>query len=199
VAQLEGCVAALKRRAADGVRGHRSLEVSAHRQLRVRVEIMGSQKCGIVGESQSALMMIDPIIFTRTRTPASSSSSSAAKECRRHVRVYLLIPACRGPPTWQADLQTERTAHSATRLEKYAAAVAAAFAAAAERLLRAVLLLDCRDALGQAVAVAVAGRQCALRLACRTCRWHGIALSADRSALADSAAAASLFAQLGQI
>jgi hypothetical protein len=31
------------------------------------VEIMGSQQCGIVGESQSVLSMIDPMSFTRTR------------------------------------------------------------------------------------------------------------------------------------
>eukprot|EP01049_Picozoa_sp_SAG25_P016296 SAG25_NODE_3675_length_1003_cov_1.250000_1_plen_148_part_10 len=36
--------------------------------LRVRVEIMGSQKCRIVGKSQSVLMMINPIIFTRPRS-----------------------------------------------------------------------------------------------------------------------------------
>jgi hypothetical protein len=36
--------------------------------LRVRVEIMGSQKCRTVGESQSVLIMIDPIISTCTRT-----------------------------------------------------------------------------------------------------------------------------------
>jgi hypothetical protein len=30
------------------------------------VEIMGSQNCRTAGESQSVLMMIDPIIFTRT-------------------------------------------------------------------------------------------------------------------------------------
>jgi hypothetical protein len=36
----------------------------------VRVEIMGSQKCGIVGKSQPVLIMSHPIIFTRTRTPA---------------------------------------------------------------------------------------------------------------------------------
>jgi hypothetical protein len=36
--------------------------------LRVRVEIIGSQKCGIVGKSQSVLIMINPIISTRTRT-----------------------------------------------------------------------------------------------------------------------------------
>eukprot|EP01047_Picozoa_sp_COSAG01_P048270 COSAG01_NODE_4688_length_4811_cov_3.539588_1_plen_79_part_00 len=34
----------------------------------VRAEIMGSQKCRIVGKYQSVLIMIDPIIFTRTRT-----------------------------------------------------------------------------------------------------------------------------------
>eukprot|EP01047_Picozoa_sp_COSAG01_P027481 COSAG01_NODE_1814_length_9172_cov_220.138212_10_plen_212_part_00 len=33
--------------------------------IRVRVEIMGSQKRRIVGKSQSVLMMIDPMIFTR--------------------------------------------------------------------------------------------------------------------------------------
>jgi hypothetical protein len=31
------------------------------------VEIMGSQQCGIVGESQPVLSMIDPMSFTRTR------------------------------------------------------------------------------------------------------------------------------------
>jgi|EP01047_Picozoa_sp_COSAG01_P034766 hypothetical protein len=36
--------------------------------IRVRVEIMGSQKCGTVGKSQSVLMRIDPMISTRTRT-----------------------------------------------------------------------------------------------------------------------------------
>jgi hypothetical protein len=37
------------------------------RRLRVRVEIMGPQKCRIVGKSQSLHMMIDPMISTRTR------------------------------------------------------------------------------------------------------------------------------------
>eukprot|EP01047_Picozoa_sp_COSAG01_P098993 COSAG01_NODE_29095_length_645_cov_1.393773_1_plen_54_part_01 len=36
--------------------------------LRVRVEMMRSQKCGIVSKSQSFLMMIHPMIFTRTHT-----------------------------------------------------------------------------------------------------------------------------------
>eukprot|EP01047_Picozoa_sp_COSAG01_P046947 COSAG01_NODE_4444_length_5017_cov_4.901179_4_plen_409_part_00 len=36
---------------------------------RVRGEIMGSQKCRIVGKSQSVIIMTNPIIFTRTRRP----------------------------------------------------------------------------------------------------------------------------------
>jgi hypothetical protein len=35
--------------------------------IRVRVEIMGSQKCRNVGKSQSVHIMINPIISTRTR------------------------------------------------------------------------------------------------------------------------------------
>jgi hypothetical protein len=37
------------------------------RDIRVRVEILGSQKRRIVGKSQSVVIMINPIIFTRTR------------------------------------------------------------------------------------------------------------------------------------
>jgi hypothetical protein len=40
---------------------------SVHPYIRVRVEIMGLQKCRIVGKYQSVLMMINPVIFTRTR------------------------------------------------------------------------------------------------------------------------------------
>jgi hypothetical protein len=40
--------------------------------IRVRVEIMGSQKCGIVGKSQSVLIVTNPNIFTRTRIIAPS-------------------------------------------------------------------------------------------------------------------------------
>ena len=36
-------------------------------EVRVRVKIMGSPKCGNVGESQPVLIMIDPIICPRTR------------------------------------------------------------------------------------------------------------------------------------
>jgi hypothetical protein len=35
--------------------------------VRVRLEIMGSQNCRIVGKSQSVLMMFNHMIFTRTR------------------------------------------------------------------------------------------------------------------------------------
>eukprot|EP01047_Picozoa_sp_COSAG01_P055915 COSAG01_NODE_6280_length_3755_cov_33.946663_3_plen_125_part_00 len=35
--------------------------------IRVWVEIMGPGKCGIVGKSQWVLIMIDPVVSTRTR------------------------------------------------------------------------------------------------------------------------------------
>eukprot|EP01047_Picozoa_sp_COSAG01_P023246 COSAG01_NODE_1401_length_10450_cov_100.148198_14_plen_100_part_00 len=38
-------------------------------QLRVQGEITGLPKYGIVGDSQSALMMINPMISPRTRAP----------------------------------------------------------------------------------------------------------------------------------
>jgi hypothetical protein len=62
--------------------------------LRVRVEIMGSQKCGIVGKSQSVLIMISPIIFTRARRAQSPTcpkriaiSSALSERVRVRVRV----------------------------------------------------------------------------------------------------------------
>jgi hypothetical protein len=39
------------------------------------VEIMGSQKCRIVGRSQPLLIMIDPVISTRTRRRARQVTS----------------------------------------------------------------------------------------------------------------------------
>jgi hypothetical protein len=41
--------------------------------VRVRGEIMGSHKCGIVGESQPVLMMIDPMIPTRSALPTQGA------------------------------------------------------------------------------------------------------------------------------
>jgi hypothetical protein len=52
------------------------------------MEIMESQKCGIakVGKSQSVLVMIDPIISTRTRT-----SRVSARTFTMGVPVYLAV------------------------------------------------------------------------------------------------------------
>jgi hypothetical protein len=47
--------------------------------LRVRVEIMGSQKCRIVGRSQPVLIMIDPILFTRTHTSQGCANGAAPR------------------------------------------------------------------------------------------------------------------------
>jgi hypothetical protein len=54
----------------------------ARRAVRVRVESMGSQQCGIVGKSQPVLSVTDAIIYTRTRSAdigcyACCSSQSA--------------------------------------------------------------------------------------------------------------------------
>ena len=46
---------------------------------RVRGEIMGSPKCRIAAKSQSVLILIDPMIFTRTR----SDNTRARKVCVR--------------------------------------------------------------------------------------------------------------------
>jgi hypothetical protein len=43
--------------------------------LRVRVEITGWQKCRVVGKSQPVLMMINAVIFTRTRTLCAWASA----------------------------------------------------------------------------------------------------------------------------
>jgi hypothetical protein len=46
--------------------------------LRVRVEIMGSQKCRIVGKSQPVIIVIDPIIFTCSRGTSCVAFSRTA-------------------------------------------------------------------------------------------------------------------------
>jgi hypothetical protein len=43
---------------------------------------MGSQKCRIVGKSQSVLIMINPIIFTRTRIHDAPGSGSVPPTAR---------------------------------------------------------------------------------------------------------------------
>jgi Ca2+-binding EF-hand superfamily protein len=59
--------------------------------LRVRVKIMGSQKCRNVGKSQSVLVMITPIIiFTRTRRrgaiPRACVHGQVSHTCRERAR-----------------------------------------------------------------------------------------------------------------
>jgi hypothetical protein len=51
---------------------------SADIVIRVRLEIMGSQQCRIVGKSQPVLIMINPIIFTRTRISVRGGAESAS-------------------------------------------------------------------------------------------------------------------------
>jgi hypothetical protein len=67
---------------AVGEGAHRVAVTCKH--IRVRVEIMGAPKCRNVRESQSVLIMIDPILSTRTRinTPRSRISESLAHHPR---------------------------------------------------------------------------------------------------------------------
>jgi cytochrome bd-type quinol oxidase subunit 2 len=60
----------------------------------VRVEIMGSQKCRIVGKSQSALILINPVIFTRTRTLWAASSSPKSLGSLLLLLLLLLLTEC---------------------------------------------------------------------------------------------------------
>eukprot|EP01047_Picozoa_sp_COSAG01_P055261 COSAG01_NODE_6132_length_3775_cov_3.629183_2_plen_214_part_00 len=71
-------------------------------------EIMGSQKCRIVGKSQSVLIMINPIISPRTRIcPRCTHASSCALVCapaaltgcrrRRGVRRYMTCRSSSAP------------------------------------------------------------------------------------------------------
>jgi hypothetical protein len=56
-----------------------SAAVLACLSIRVRVEIMGSQTCGIVGKSQPVLIMIDPIISS-SPAPVCSGGAGARPE-----------------------------------------------------------------------------------------------------------------------
>jgi hypothetical protein len=60
--RLDGTMVHLGRRAP-----HTEMPCTAAAEVRVWVEIMGSPTCGIVGKSQPVLLMVDPMIFTRTR------------------------------------------------------------------------------------------------------------------------------------
>jgi hypothetical protein len=62
--------------------------------LRVRVEIMGSQNCGIVEKSQSEFVMTNPIIFTPTRRSVLMQLAARRVPCidgRRIVREACLM------------------------------------------------------------------------------------------------------------
>eukprot|EP01047_Picozoa_sp_COSAG01_P043380 COSAG01_NODE_3847_length_5644_cov_25.352209_7_plen_151_part_00 len=62
---------------------------SADQGVRVRVEIMGSQNCRIVGKSQSVLIMISPIIFTGTRdTPGRYCQTSYSEGVARAPSIW---------------------------------------------------------------------------------------------------------------
>jgi hypothetical protein len=56
-------------------------------QHRVRGEIMGSQKCRIVGKSQPVLTMINPIIFTRTRRLSVSVGTAQQQQQQQQPTV----------------------------------------------------------------------------------------------------------------
>jgi hypothetical protein len=58
---------------------------------RVGVEIMGSHKLRIVGKSQSHLIMINPIIFTRTRRYALTTSKGQMSDFRRRCGVRCVL------------------------------------------------------------------------------------------------------------
>jgi hypothetical protein len=76
---------------ADRTHSTRAQGRAAH-VLRVRVEIIGSPKCGIVGKSQPALVITDPMISTRTRTLRESAPAAHLElllaDCAVAVRVH---------------------------------------------------------------------------------------------------------------
>jgi hypothetical protein len=75
--------------------------------VRVRVEIMGSPKCGRVGKSQPVLIMIHPIIFTRTRRGPSSWTWTAPRpsarcgSCRARARASCWLRPTESSRSWR--------------------------------------------------------------------------------------------------
>jgi hypothetical protein len=59
--------------------------------IRVRVEIVGSQKCGIVGESQPVLIMINPIIFARARSQRPGPPAAGRPRWLRPAHLWIWI------------------------------------------------------------------------------------------------------------
>eukprot|EP01047_Picozoa_sp_COSAG01_P048294 COSAG01_NODE_4692_length_4808_cov_9.520493_7_plen_84_part_00 len=60
----------------------------------MRVEIMGSQKCRIVGKSQSVLLMINPMIFTRTRGRRMGAAGFTVTGRVVHAQSWLRFLPC---------------------------------------------------------------------------------------------------------
>eukprot|EP01047_Picozoa_sp_COSAG01_P023244 COSAG01_NODE_1401_length_10450_cov_100.148198_12_plen_300_part_00 len=88
---------------------------------RVRVEIMGLGKYENVGKSQPVLIMINPIIFTRTRTDAAEQDSSGVKSG--------LVRLATAPTVTQAQFAQLVRAEAGLRVRLGAAAVASFLAA----------------------------------------------------------------------
>jgi hypothetical protein len=76
------------------------LHVGCEGDLRVRVEITGPGKYENVGKSQPVLMMINPMIFTRTRTPHPPHAIILSVE---HVRRSGACPPRRHAGTQRAQ------------------------------------------------------------------------------------------------
>jgi hypothetical protein len=73
----------------------------------VRVEVMGSQKCRIVGKSQSVFIMIYPIIFTRTRTVQLACCPGTASLPWVQGLAHTPLAAAAGCHTQRADVAGE--------------------------------------------------------------------------------------------
>jgi hypothetical protein len=92
--------------------------------MRVQGEIMGSQNYRNVGESQSALIMIDPIISPRTRTPcAAGGTQRRNRESHEHLPAVLsricdrAAPVCREPMCpYTAIVTTRQHPHLSARM-----------------------------------------------------------------------------------
>jgi hypothetical protein len=59
--------------------------------VRVRGETMASQKCRIVGKSQSFIIMMNPIIFTRTRSIIVRRLADRVARATRCARMLVLM------------------------------------------------------------------------------------------------------------
>jgi hypothetical protein len=71
--------------------------------VRVRVEVMGSHKCGIVGKYQSVLIMINPMISPRTRMCARMHALLDGTTWARSVRSGVVALPPRRIARWLAD------------------------------------------------------------------------------------------------